>query len=185
MMECRPLCESGATFIPSVDAGPPDLVPRGSRGEPLPPSEKQSSNAGRRARPLGQKTLTRAEIARKANVNLPHLSKGQLKLLIDEVIMEMIDSIVSDGGLTLPSFGSFRVRIKPARPGRNPKTGVPAVVTARRVVCFQPSPRLKAAVSSPSPTPHRERQFAVSRPINLERRARFARYDLAVMQTVK
>jgi len=47
-----------------------------------------------------------------------------------------------------PAFGNFQLRNKPTRPGRNPKTGEEIAITARRVVTFHASQKLKAAVSA-------------------------------------
>jgi len=54
------------------------------------------------------------------------------------------------GGLKLKSFGSFHARSKNERPGRNPKTGIAATVSARRVVIFQPSGLLRARINERS-----------------------------------
>jgi integration host factor subunit alpha len=49
----------------------------------------------------------------------------------------------------LSSFGSFVVRQKGERLGRNPKTGEPAPISPRRIVVFKPSPSLKQQINSP------------------------------------
>jgi integration host factor subunit alpha len=49
-------------------------------------------------------------------------------------------------GVKLSGFGNFQLRDKPQRPGRNPKTGEEIPITARRVVTFHASQKLKAAV---------------------------------------
>jgi len=48
----------------------------------------------------------------------------------------------------LSGFGNFQLRDKPQRPGRNPKTGVEIPITARRVVTFHPSQKLKSMVET-------------------------------------
>jgi integration host factor subunit alpha len=55
----------------------------------------------------------------------------------------MSDAIVNDGALKLSGFGSFAVREKNERIGRNPKTGKEAVITPRKVVTFKASHVLK------------------------------------------
>ena len=47
----------------------------------------------------------------------------------------------------LSGFGNFQLRDKPSRPGRNPKTGEEIAITARRVVTFHPSQKLKSSVA--------------------------------------
>jgi len=59
---------------------------------------------------------------------------------------EMIVALVTGDSLKLSGFGSFMLRDKPSRPGRNPKTGEIIPVTARRVVTFHRSSVLKVAV---------------------------------------
>jgi integration host factor subunit alpha len=51
----------------------------------------------------------------------------------------------------LSGFGNFTLRDKNPRPGRNPKTGVEITITARRVVTFHPSQKLKAYVNGSEP----------------------------------
>ena len=57
--------------------------------------------------------------------------------LVDLVLTEILDVIASGEELKLRSFGSFHIYSKKERPGRNPKTGVAAPVSARRVVSFK------------------------------------------------
>ena len=58
---------------------------------------------------------------------------------VDQVLAEIMDAVASGDEVKLRAFGSFRVRSKRERPGRNPKTGVSVPVSARRVVTFKPS----------------------------------------------
>ena len=51
----------------------------------------------------------------------------------------------------LSGFGNFQLRDKPQRPGRNPKTGEEAPVSARRVVTFHASNKLKLSIEQPIP----------------------------------
>lgn len=90
---------------------------------------------------VGQ-TLTRADLADAVyeQVGLSRLESSQL---VDAVFDEMIDGLVSDGVLKLSSFGTFQVRKKSARIGRNPKTGVEVTITPRNVVTYKASHVLK------------------------------------------
>ena len=72
------------------------------------------------------------------------LPKTEAKLLVDTFFAGIRETLARGEEVKLSGFGSFTVRDKRARPGRNPKTGVPAEITARRVVAFQPSQLLKA-----------------------------------------
>jgi DNA-binding protein HU-beta len=63
-------------------------------------------------------------------------------------LVEIISDTLKEGGsLTLPGFGTFEVRDRAARTGRNPKTGEELKIAASRVAAFKPGVALKAAVS--------------------------------------
>jgi nucleoid DNA-binding protein len=72
----------------------------------------------------------------------------------EEVVNEILDTIketlAQDESVILRRFGSFEVREKHARDGRNPKTGEPAEIAARRVVRFKAGNHFKAAVGGDS-----------------------------------
>ena len=64
-----------------------------------------------------------------------------------ELFFEKISSTLESGrGVKLTGFGSFILTDKPSRPGRNPKTGEDAEISARRVVTLRPSQKLKTSV---------------------------------------
>src|ERR1035437_8160890 len=94
----------------------------------------------------GGHTITRADFA-EAVYRAVGLSRSEAAGLVDATLAEILDAIVRRENVKLSSFGTFWVRQKGQRIGRNPKTMVDAVVSARRVVLFKPSPRLKAAVN--------------------------------------
>jgi DNA-binding protein HU-beta len=63
-------------------------------------------------------------------------------------LVEIIsDTLKKEGSLTLPGFGTFEVRDRAARTGRNPKTGEDLKIAASRVAAFKPGAALKAAVN--------------------------------------
>ena len=94
-------------------------------------------------------SVTRADLA---DAVLRHvgLSRAESADIVDAVLTEIIDVIVSGEDLKLKSFGSFHVLSKMERPGRNPRTGIPATVSARRVVTFKPSGVLRARINGHS-----------------------------------
>ena len=91
-------------------------------------------------------TLTRADLAEclRRAVGLSYAESADL---VEMVLDEILDTIVSGEDVKLSSFGSFVVRSKKERSGRNPKTGEAAKITARRVVIFKPSNVLRARVN--------------------------------------
>jgi integration host factor subunit alpha len=87
-------------------------------------------------------TLTKAELSELLYEQLG-LNKREAKDFID-AFFDLIASNVAKGqDVKISGFGNFKVNTKKARPGRNPRTGEPALVQARRTVTFQSSPTLK------------------------------------------
>lgn len=96
-------------------------------------------------------TLTRQDLALAIYERVPGLSRREAKRLADSVIDEMVETLVSGETLKLHDFGSFVVREKHERSGRNPRTGEPVPIEARRVVVFKASPNMKAAINGRAP----------------------------------
>ena len=71
------------------------------------------------------------------------ISKVESSQIVDQIFEEMILELVDGNSVKLSSFGSFMVRQKKERIGRNPKTKEEAVIDARRVVVFRASKELK------------------------------------------
>ena len=94
-------------------------------------------------------SVTRADLV-DAVLRRVGLSRVESAGIVDAVLAEIFDVIVSGEDLKLRSFGSFHVRSKKERPGRNPTTGIPATVSARRVVTFKPSGLLRARINERS-----------------------------------
>ena len=92
------------------------------------------------------KTLTRNEISERLakEIGVPKQNAGNI---LDTTLNEMIEGMVQDGELKLSAFGSFSVRQKNDRIGRNPKTGVEVTITPRKTVSFKASDCLKSKVS--------------------------------------
>ena len=77
---------------------------------------------------------------------LQHISKFKAKFLVENIFSQII-SILEDGEeFKVQHFGKFSLIDKKERPGRNPKTGEPVPIDARRVVVFTPSKQLKDGV---------------------------------------
>lgn len=75
-------------------------------------------------------------------------NQTQAKELIEVFFAEISANLVAGEEVKLSGFGNFSLRDKVARPGRNPATGEFAEITARRVVAFHPSNKLKEIVAS-------------------------------------
>ena len=94
----------------------------------------------------GTRTITRADLA-EAVYQSVGLSRTESSELVEAVISEIADAIAAGEAVKLSSFGSFLVRSKGQRIGRNPKTGVEVPITPRRVMIFRPSNILKLRVN--------------------------------------
>jgi integration host factor subunit alpha len=102
--------------------------------------------AGRlRVREGNLMTLTKAELTELLFERLG-LNKREAKDMVEGFFEEIRTALVRGEGVKLSGFGNFQLRDKPQRPGRNPKTGEEIPISARRVVTFHPSQKLKGIV---------------------------------------
>jgi integration host factor subunit alpha len=95
---------------------------------------------------MAGKTVTRADLS-EAVYQKVGLSRTESAELVERVLGEICDSLASGETVKLSSFGSFVVRSKGERVGRNPKTGVEVPIDPRRVMVFKPSNVLKAYIN--------------------------------------
>jgi integration host factor subunit alpha len=93
------------------------------------------------------KTNTRADIAEKIYTEIG-LSRKDASDILDMIVDEIIDALSKGNDVKLSSFGTFSLRDKRARSGRNPKTGVEAVITPRRVISFKPSQTMRKIINA-------------------------------------
>ena len=93
-------------------------------------------------------TLTKAELAELLFERVG-LNKREAKEMVETFFEEIRDALVRGEAVKLSGFGNFQLRDKPQRPGRNPKTGEEIPITARRVVTFHSSQKLKSMVDEP------------------------------------
>ena len=97
------------------------------------------------------KTITRADLSEAVYQRLG-LSRTESASLVEMVLQEISQAIERGETVKLSSFGSFVVRSKGERIGRNPKTGVEVPITPRRVMVFKPSNILKSRINGAPPT---------------------------------
>ena len=90
-------------------------------------------------------TLTKAEIVESLFEKVG-LNKSEAKNMVESFFEEISTRLEEKEDVKLSGFGNFQLRDKAPRPGRNPKTGEDIPITARRVVTFHPSPKLKDLV---------------------------------------
>lgn len=94
---------------------------------------------------MTSKTITRADLAEVVYEKVG-LSRVESANLVEEVLEEICLAAVRGENIKLSSFGTFAVRSKRERIGRNPKTGEEVPITPRRVMVFRPSNILKDKV---------------------------------------
>ncbi len=90
-------------------------------------------------------TLTKAELSELLFDNLG-LNKRESKDMVEAFFDILHDALVSGQDIKLTGFGNFNIRRKAPRPGRNPRTGEAIPITARNVVTFHASHKLKSLV---------------------------------------
>ncbi|MDP6707966.1 MAG: integration host factor subunit alpha [Alphaproteobacteria bacterium] len=95
---------------------------------------------------MAGRTVTRAHLS-EAVYQEVGLSRNESAQLVEAVLSEISDSLVAGDSVKISSFGSFQVRHKGGRIGRNPKTGEEVPIAPRRVLVFRPSHVLKDQVN--------------------------------------
>ena len=91
-------------------------------------------------------TLTRAQLAERIYTQVG-LSRNESAELLETVLEQVAKVLESGHSVKISGFGTFSVRQKGRRVGRNPKTGVEVPILPRRVLVFRPSQVLKAHVN--------------------------------------
>jgi integration host factor subunit alpha len=100
---------------------------------------------------MADKTLTRMDLS-EAVFREVGLSRNESAQLVETVLDHMSDALVKGEQVKISSFGTFSVREKSARVGRNPKTGEEVPINPRRVLTFRPSHLMKDRVASGNKT---------------------------------
>ena len=99
---------------------------------------------------MSQKTITRADLG-DAVYQTVGLSRNESAKLVEQVLDEVVEALIRGEAVKLSSFGSFMVRKKGQRIGRNPKTGQEVPILPRRVLVFRASNLLKSPTNKPKP----------------------------------
>ena len=95
---------------------------------------------------MAGQTVTRADLCEAVYQKIG-LSRTESSKLVEAVLDEICDAVARGENVKLSSFGSFVVRDKGERIGRNPKTGVEVPIEPRRVMVFKPSNVMKARIN--------------------------------------
>ena len=92
-------------------------------------------------------TITRSDFANRLRERFG-LTTADAYKMIDIVFDEIRDALINGEEVKFAGFGTFKILEKNARMGRNPKTGVSALISARRVASFRPSNEFRERVAN-------------------------------------
>lgn len=95
---------------------------------------------------MTNRTLTRADLAESVYEQVG-LSRNESSDLVEQVLDEISATLIDGNGVKISSFGSFSIREKGERIGRNPKTGVEVPILPRKVLVFRASHVLKDRIN--------------------------------------
>jgi len=95
---------------------------------------------------MSSNTLTRADLTESVFQTVG-LSRNESAQMVEDMLEEMCSALSRGEMVKLSSFGTFAVRQKQQRMGRNPKTGDEVPIEPRRVLVFRPSHVLKATIN--------------------------------------
>ncbi len=91
--------------------------------------------------------MTKSELIERLAATQPHLSQADVELAV-RCILEQLSKALSEGDrIEIRGFGSFSLHYRPARMGRNPKTGEPVALPAKHVPHFKPGKALRERVN--------------------------------------
>jgi integration host factor subunit beta len=96
--------------------------------------------------------MTKAELVEEV-AKVSELTKKHSEVIVNTVFQSIIEALHEDEKIELRGFGSFRVRQRRSRQGRNPKTGARVNVPAKKIPYFKPGKELKELINHDEPTP--------------------------------
>jgi integration host factor subunit alpha len=94
-----------------------------------------------------EKTLTRSNLAETLHRRVG-LSRAESSQLVESILGHLTNALTSGDNVKISGFGSFLLREKSARVGRNPKTAVEVVIPPRRVLTFRASQTMRDAIAN-------------------------------------
>lgn len=92
--------------------------------------------------------MTKSDIIEGVYERLGGFSKKEATAIVETILDVIKDALTHGERVKISKFGTFAVRAKRKRRGRNPKTGAPIEISARRVLTFKPSQVLKSSLNS-------------------------------------
>ena len=90
--------------------------------------------------------MTKSGLIEEVAKRTPHISKKDTEVVVNTIFDSMIEALRTGDRIEIRGFGSFQVKIREARDGRNPKTGEPVYISAKRTPFFKVGKELKEMV---------------------------------------
>jgi integration host factor beta subunit len=94
--------------------------------------------------------MTKSGLIEEVAKRTPHISKKDTEVVVNTIFDSMIESLKVGDRIEIRGFGSFQVKMREAREGRNPKTGEPVHISAKRTPFFKVGKELKEMVDRSS-----------------------------------
>jgi ribosomal protein S1/integration host factor beta subunit len=113
-------------------------------------------SAGREARAQGRgggREMTKSGLIEAVADRTPHISKKDTEIVVNTIFESMAQALKVGERIEIRGFGSFQVKVREAREGRNPKTGEPVHISAKRTPFFKVGKELKEMVDGVAPQP--------------------------------
>ena len=102
--------------------------------------------------------MIKSELVARLAQRYPHLYHRDVERIVTTVLEEIARALARGDRVELRGFGAFSVKVRPARQGRNPRTGAPVSVEEKRVPFFRTGKELRERLNNPTPhsqhTPH-------------------------------
>lgn len=93
--------------------------------------------------------MIKSELIAALGAENPHLTQRDIERVVGVILERMIAALAKGGRVELRGFGAFSVRSRPARAGRNPRTGEAVQVRAKHVPFFKSGKELRARLNAP------------------------------------
>ena len=92
--------------------------------------------------------MTKSDLIERVSVRVPHISKKDTETVVNTIFDSMTESLMQGDRIEIRGFGSFQVKIREAREGRNPKTGEEVKIPAKRTPFFKVGKELKERIEA-------------------------------------
>jgi integration host factor subunit beta len=100
--------------------------------------------------------MTKSGLIEEVSERTPHISKKDTEIVVNTIFDSMARALENGERIEIRGFGSFQVKVREAREGRNPKTGEPVHISAKRTPFFKVGKELKEMVDAAPPAPPRQ-----------------------------